>query len=141
MLDLKRNWLQGDYVSFMCLTFAPDLYNLFFLFLLSCDVFARYSTALCVIYSPRVFARMLVSKVQPALTRIPRLPNPSNLAPTDELDSHMYQTVGHEAVELVAQALRLPLFRRTIAGGSVSIGRVRSQATFRWAVSISSNPC
>lgn len=42
------------------------------------------------------------------------------------MDSHMYQTVGHEAIELVAQALQLPLYRRNIAGGSVAIDKVHS---------------
>ena len=28
-----------------------------------------------------------------------------------ELDSYMFQTVGHEAIELYAEAMRLPLFR------------------------------
>jgi len=39
----------------------------------------------------------------------------------DELDSHMYQTVGHDAVESIAQAMHgLPLFRaRLHRGGSV----------------------
>lgn len=47
----------------------------------------------------------------------------ANLKPkdtdTDELDSYMYQTVGHHAIEYCAEALDLPLFRRTINGTSV----------------------
>ena len=35
----------------------------------------------------------------------------------------MYQSVGHHAVKLYAEAMDLPLFRRTIEGASVSIGR------------------
>ena len=35
----------------------------------------------------------------------------------------MYQSVGHHAVELYAEAMDLPLFRRTIEGASVSTGR------------------
>ena len=31
-----------------------------------------------------------------------------------ELDSYMFQTVGHEAIELYAEAMRLPLFRGDI---------------------------
>ncbi|XP_038597021.1 diphthine--ammonia ligase [Tachyglossus aculeatus] len=42
----------------------------------------------------------------------------------DELDSYMYQTVGHQAVDLYAEALGLPLYRQTILGGSLSTGRV-----------------
>jgi diphthine-ammonia ligase len=33
----------------------------------------------------------------------------------------MYQTVGHEMVPLIAEAMELPLFRRTIAGASVNV--------------------
>ncbi|KAE8212829.1 hypothetical protein CF327_g3565 [Tilletia walkeri] len=34
----------------------------------------------------------------------------------DEIDSYMYQTVGHDGVHLVAQALGVPLYRRSITG-------------------------
>lgn len=44
----------------------------------------------------------------------------ANLKPpegsSDELDSYMYQTVGHQAIELVAQALDKPLYRAVITG-------------------------
>ncbi|CAD5123213.1 DgyrCDS11574 [Dimorphilus gyrociliatus] len=44
----------------------------------------------------------------------------ANLKPKDqdELDSYMYQTVGHHAIDLYAEAMDLPLFRRTIEGSS-----------------------
>ena len=39
----------------------------------------------------------------------------ANLRPQNqdenELDSYMYQTVGHQAINLYAEAMRLPLFR------------------------------
>lgn len=35
----------------------------------------------------------------------------------------MYQTVGHQAIELYADAMALPLYRRTIQGSSLNIGR------------------
>lgn len=38
----------------------------------------------------------------------------------DEIDSYMYQTVGHDAVEAVAQAMGIPLYRRTIAGAPLN---------------------
>lgn len=38
---------------------------------------------------------------------------------SDELDSYMYQTVGHQAIDLIAEALELPLFRSDITGTSV----------------------
>ncbi|PWN26338.1 hypothetical protein BDZ90DRAFT_213706, partial [Jaminaea rosea] len=40
----------------------------------------------------------------------------------DELDSYMYQTVGHDAVHLVAEAMDLPLYRRVIAGHPLRTG-------------------
>ncbi|XP_061854599.1 diphthine--ammonia ligase isoform X3 [Colius striatus] len=43
---------------------------------------------------------------------------------TDELDSYMYQTVGHHAIELYAEALDLPLYRGFIKGTSVNTGRM-----------------
>ncbi|XP_071414126.1 diphthine--ammonia ligase isoform X3 [Pithys albifrons albifrons] len=47
-----------------------------------------------------------------------------NTGRTDELDSYMYQTVGHHAVDLYADALDLPLYRGFIKGTSVNMGRV-----------------
>ncbi|KAJ1103355.1 hypothetical protein NDU88_000781 [Pleurodeles waltl] len=49
---------------------------------------------------------------------------PSDEGGTDELDSYMYQTVGHQAIDLYAEAMGLPLYRRTIEGSSVNTGRV-----------------
>lgn len=42
----------------------------------------------------------------------------ANLRPQSakEEDSYMYQTVGHEFIEVYAEAMDLPLFRRNIAG-------------------------
>uniref|UniRef100_A0AAY4AQ56 Diphthine--ammonia ligase n=1 Tax=Denticeps clupeoides TaxID=299321 RepID=A0AAY4AQ56_9TELE len=53
----------------------------------------------------------------------------ANLRPSnkDELDSYMYQTVGHQAIELLAEAMGLPLYRRTIEGTSLDTGREYSQ--------------
>ncbi|KAG8734393.1 hypothetical protein FRC11_002335 [Ceratobasidium sp. 423] len=39
-----------------------------------------------------------------------------------EIDSFMYQTVGQDAIELVAEALGVPLLRRTIHGSAVEQG-------------------
>ena len=41
---------------------------------------------------------------------------------SDEIDSYMYQTVGQDAIELVAQALDVPLYRRVITGAAVNMG-------------------
>lgn len=41
----------------------------------------------------------------------------------DELDSYMYQTVGHHAIDLYADAIGLPLYTQTITGSSLSTGR------------------
>uniref|UniRef100_A0A023F2R4 Diphthine--ammonia ligase n=1 Tax=Triatoma infestans TaxID=30076 RepID=A0A023F2R4_TRIIF len=45
----------------------------------------------------------------------------ANLKPDnqDELDSYMYQTVGHQGVEFYAEAMNLPLFRQPTAGVAV----------------------
>ncbi|XP_069563269.1 diphthine--ammonia ligase isoform X1 [Brachyistius frenatus] len=53
----------------------------------------------------------------------------ANLRPahTDELDSYMYQTVGHQAIELYADAMDLPLYRRTIQGSSLDTSRNYSE--------------
>ena len=46
----------------------------------------------------------------------------ANLLPTqeevDELDSYMYQTVGHQIVAAYASCMGLPLYRRKILGAS-----------------------
>ncbi len=34
----------------------------------------------------------------------------------DELDSYMYQSVGHEMIDLFAKAMELPLYRAEIKG-------------------------
>ena len=39
----------------------------------------------------------------------------------------MFQTVGHHAIDLYADALGLPLFRQTIEGGSVQQGKDYTQ--------------
>ena len=45
-----------------------------------------------------------------------------NLLPEDdatqELDSYMYQTVGHQMVAAIATCAGLPLFRRRLSGSS-----------------------
>lgn len=50
------------------------------------------------------------------------------LAVGEELDSFMYQTVGHAHVPALAEALELPLFRREIAGTAVEQGVRYSRA-------------
>ncbi|KIM90928.1 hypothetical protein PILCRDRAFT_811423 [Piloderma croceum F 1598] len=40
----------------------------------------------------------------------------------EELDSYLYQTVGQDAIEYVAQALDVPLYRRVISGVAVEQG-------------------
>lgn len=40
----------------------------------------------------------------------------------DELDSFMFQTVGHEGISLYAEALGLPLYRSRTRGCSVAMG-------------------
>lgn len=50
-----------------------------------------------------------------------------NKVESDELDSYMYQTVGHHAIDLYAEAMALPLYRRTIRGRSLETGRMYSR--------------
>ncbi|KAG6830832.1 hypothetical protein H0H92_014484 [Tricholoma furcatifolium] len=40
----------------------------------------------------------------------------------EELDSYLYQTVGQDAIELVSQALEVPLYRRVITGNAIEQG-------------------
>lgn len=44
----------------------------------------------------------------------------ANLYPKgkDELDSYMYQTVGHQGIDYIAEAMQLPLYRRETKGKS-----------------------
>ena len=53
-----------------------------------------------------------------------------NLYPPEgkELDSYMYQSVGHEVVEQVAQCLGKPLFRRPITGSPKDLSLEYSEA-------------
>uniref|UniRef100_A0A915E2Z6 Diphthine--ammonia ligase n=1 Tax=Ditylenchus dipsaci TaxID=166011 RepID=A0A915E2Z6_9BILA len=46
-----------------------------------------------------------------------------NLFPgqTHEIDSYMYQSVGHEGIKMIAEAINLPLFRQEISGKPKSI--------------------
>lgn len=47
----------------------------------------------------------------------------ANLLPmspdVDELDSYMFQTVGHQIISMYAACMGVPLFRRRIKGASV----------------------
>lgn len=38
---------------------------------------------------------------------------------SDEIDSYMYQTVGHDGIDLYSESMGLPLYRRVIAGNAV----------------------
>lgn len=44
----------------------------------------------------------------------------ANLEPSThtEIDSYMYQSVGHEAIELIAKSMQLPLYRKQTTGTS-----------------------
>lgn len=47
----------------------------------------------------------------------------ANLYPSTgtEIDSHMYQSVGHECIETIAQVMQLPLYRKEIKGKSIEL--------------------
>lgn len=42
----------------------------------------------------------------------------------EDMDSFMYQTIGHRVIPLYEQALRLPLYRAPITGGAVDTSRI-----------------
>lgn len=50
----------------------------------------------------------------------------ANLYPASstEVDSYMYQSVGYEAIGLIAEAMELPLFRKATEGRSTQRGKV-----------------
>lgn len=50
----------------------------------------------------------------------------ANISPHNksELDSYMYQSVGHEAIEFIAAAMDLPLYRENTKGVSIQQGKV-----------------
>ncbi|KAI8983806.1 hypothetical protein BDB01DRAFT_843137 [Pilobolus umbonatus] len=47
---------------------------------------------------------------------------PPSTSGKDEIDSFMYQTVGHDAIHMYSECMDVPLYRREIMGGSVSQG-------------------
>ena len=56
----------------------------------------------------------------------------ANLSPPkhiDELDSYMYQTVGHEMINLYSQAMDVPLFQQTISGTSIQVSSTYTKTT------------
>ncbi|MCJ1245149.1 hypothetical protein MMC30_002350 [Trapelia coarctata] len=53
----------------------------------------------------------------------PPSPSPSSEDQTQDLNSYMYQTVGHTLIPLYATALGLPLYRQQIHGGAVCVER------------------
>lgn len=46
----------------------------------------------------------------------------SNSMTSEELDSYLYQTVGQDAIEIVANALEVPLYRHVISGTALEQG-------------------
>jgi len=56
----------------------------------------------------------------PCAVQIVALANlyPPKDTPLDDLDSHMFQTVGHQLVESIAECMELPLYRSELRGGS-----------------------
>lgn len=49
----------------------------------------------------------------------------ANLRPHNktEIDSYMYQSVGHEAIDLMAEAMGLPLYQETTLGQASQLGK------------------
>ena len=48
--------------------------------------------------------------------------NESEILTVNEMDSYMYQTVGHDAIDLYSEATGLPLYREAIRGTSLQQG-------------------
>lgn len=47
--------------------------------------------------------------------------------PIDDVDSYMYQTIGHTVIHLYAEALGLPLYRQPICGTNADANKVYTQ--------------
>ncbi|OBZ88025.1 Diphthine--ammonia ligase [Choanephora cucurbitarum] len=56
------------------------------------------------------------------IAALANLKPPSQSGKGNELDSFMYQTVGHDAIHFYSECMDLPLYRREILGGSVLQG-------------------
>ncbi|CDW53395.1 ATP bind 4 domain containing protein [Trichuris trichiura] len=78
-----------------------------------------YNLCQCVEYghTPVCIAQLVPPNGNRQLSLLPVLQ--CSVLGCDELDSYMFQTVGHEAVPFISSALCLPILRRTIAGNSV----------------------
>ena len=50
-------------------------------------------------------------------------PSPSATSDDEDLNSYMYQTVGHSVIPLYEQALGIPLYRQEITGKAVNSDR------------------
>ncbi|CAH7688212.1 meiotically up-regulated gene 71 protein [Phakopsora pachyrhizi] len=48
----------------------------------------------------------------------------------EELDSYLYQTVGQDGIQLISEALELPLYRRTISGTPIELSLVYGSRTY-----------
>ena len=68
------------------------------------------------IYDPKTF------QVCNIVILIAKYKSLSSVFTENELDSYMYQTVGHQAIDLYAEAMNLPLFRGDIKGSSLNTG-------------------
>ncbi|KAE8394746.1 hypothetical protein BDV23DRAFT_169431 [Aspergillus alliaceus] len=63
--------------------------------------------------------------------------HPAPDAQTEDLDSFMYQTIGHNVIPLYESALGIPLYRAPISGGAVDTARIyRSDAEDQMAESV-----
>lgn len=54
---------------------------------------------------------------------------PSTQDEDEDIDSFMYQTIGHSVIPLYEQALKIPLYRQPIIGGAVDTARVYGHDT------------
>src|SRR6266480_3532301 len=58
-----------------------------------------------------------------ALANLFPIATPGTQNEMEDMDSYMYQTIGHKLIPLYAQALDLPLYREPIRGSAANIDR------------------
>jgi diphthine-ammonia ligase len=66
---------------------------------------------------------LALANLYPSSAAYPEQEDHSQTVEAEDLNSFMYQTVGHTIIPLYAEALNLPLYRRQIRGKAVNTGR------------------
>lgn len=74
----------------------------------------------CVKNGHEIVALVNLRPPQPQSIQNKSIQNNSEIEPVQELDSYMYQSVGNELIDLIAQAAELPLYRAQITGKAIN---------------------